>query len=73
MRARRSLVLAGLLLLASGCASRVVPRPYTEQELQDRCHRRGGWWHADELVGGYCEFQSPGMIRLPVERPAAVV
>jgi len=23
---------------------------------------RGGWWHRDDLMGGFCEFQAPGFL-----------
>lgn len=59
-RIARALALALSIALASGCAS--IPPTYTQQELEQRCVRAGGWWRPDQLIGGLCEFQSPGMI-----------
>jgi hypothetical protein len=53
-------VLTVALLL--GCRAAALPHAYTEQELAQECLRHGGWWHEDELRGGFCEYQSPGMI-----------
>jgi hypothetical protein len=53
--------LACLLLLAlAGCGA-PIERSYTEEELEVKCVMRGGWWHRDGLMGGFCEFQSPGL------------
>lgn len=60
-------VIAALALLGAslaGCAAGAIQRPYSEQELRERCERQGGWWHPDELMGGFCEYQSPGMVLL---------
>ncbi len=46
-----------LLLLASGCAA--MPMGDTERELQVRCERSGGRWHAYIGREGYCEYRSP--------------
>jgi hypothetical protein len=27
----------------------------SHQELKTICERRGGWWHDDDLMGGFCE------------------
>jgi hypothetical protein len=32
-----------------------IPPTYTQQELKVICERRGGWWHDDDLMGGFCE------------------
>jgi hypothetical protein len=50
----------GMVLLACGCA--VAPQGYSERDLQVRCEKNGGRWHAALAREGYCEFQSPGMI-----------
>jgi hypothetical protein len=56
-------VLAVLLLLAplgAGCAGVVIPPTYTDGELALRCQLDGGWWRPNDLMGGYCEFESGG-------------
>ena len=53
----------GLLLvvvLAGGGAA--IERTYTEEELGGICVLRVGWWHRDDLMGGFCEFQAPGFL-----------
>ena len=50
-----------LLLALVGCGG-PIERPYTEKELEAKCVMRGGWWHSDDLVGGFCEFQAPGFL-----------
>jgi len=69
----RALSLVVALLGLAGCAGGVVPKPYTEQELRDRCERQGGWWHVNDLVGGFCEFQSPGMVGPGLEHSGRLV
>ncbi len=49
------------LALVAGCAGLGAPAP-SDDEVQQRCVRAGGWWRADDLMGGFCEFQSPGFI-----------
>ncbi len=56
---RRSVCL--LLLALVGCGG-PIERPYTEPELEAKCVMRGGWWHRDDLIGGFCEFQAPGFL-----------
>src|SRR5215470_10933387 len=41
--------------LLVGCSSVSIPPTYTEDELKVICERHNGWWHPDELVGGFCE------------------
>jgi hypothetical protein len=53
----RAFALAVMLGLASGCAGAV---PLTQADLAQRCQQTGGWWHPDDLMGGYCEYQSGG-------------
>ncbi len=50
-----------LVLALAGCGP-AIERPYTEEELELRCAMRGGWWHRDDLMGGFCEFQAPGFL-----------
>ncbi len=56
------LVLGVLIVFLVGCGGASIPPLYTQEELKQECERRGGWWHADQLMGGFCEFQSPGFI-----------
>ena len=53
----------GLLLevALAGCGA-AIERTYTEEELGGICVMRGGWWHRDDLMGGFCEFQAPGFL-----------
>jgi hypothetical protein len=38
------------------CSSMPVPPTYTQEELAAICERQGrGWWHSDNLTGGFCE------------------
>jgi len=55
------LALSIALALAAGCAGAGAPT-HSDDELQQRCARAGGWWRADDLMGGFCEFESPGFI-----------
>jgi hypothetical protein len=58
----RGLVRLGIaiaLAITAGCAGAVAPT-YSQEELQQHCVRDGGWWRSDALLGGYCEFESPG-------------
>jgi hypothetical protein len=50
-----------LVLALAGCGP-AIERPYTEEELELTCAMRGGWWHRDDLMGGFCEFQAPGFL-----------
>lgn len=46
------LALAGLL---AGCGS--APRTtYALAAAEASCESRGGWWRADVLIGGYCDY-----------------
>jgi hypothetical protein len=62
------LALAGLLLAVTlvGCGAVEIERVGTpavgEEARAQRCARQGGWWQRDDLMGGFCEFQSPGML-----------
>ena len=51
-----------LAVLLAGCGSVAFGPAYSEEELAQTCVRRGGWWHPDELRGGFCEFEAPGFI-----------
>ena len=44
--------------MVAGCSSAPIPPPYTQAELKAMCERRGGWWHDDRLMGGFCEYQA---------------
>jgi hypothetical protein len=50
-----------LVLALAGCGP-AIERTYTEEELGATCVMRGGWWHRDDLRGGFCEFQAPGFL-----------
>src|SRR5262245_40350289 len=50
-------LLAGLAIVGAGCGSAPIGPTYTEQELKTICERQRGWWHADDLMGGYCEYR----------------
>jgi hypothetical protein len=54
---------AGLLLALAlaGCGSVPLGPAYTEDELAGICVRHGGWWHPDELRGGFCELETSGL------------
>lgn len=54
---RIPLVLVGISLATlAGCATQAITPTYTQDELRDQCERQGsGWWHPDDLMGGYCE------------------
>lgn len=56
--------IVGLLLAVAlaGCSTTRIEPTYTQEELAQKCAMHGGWWHPDDLMGGFCEFQSPGMI-----------
>jgi hypothetical protein len=54
--ARTLLYLGTALTVLSGCAATPIPPTYTQEELKAQCERQGsGWWHPDDLTGGYCE------------------
>ena len=50
-----------LVLTLAGCGP-AIERTYTEEELELTCAMRGGWWHRDDLMGRFCEFQAPGFL-----------
>jgi hypothetical protein len=52
------LALALGIALASGCSSVPIPPTYTQEELQQICERKGGWWRPDDLIGGFCETET---------------
>lgn len=55
--ARAALVVVVVFVVA-GCSSLPIPPTYTQDELKAICERHGGWWHPDDLMGGYCEYDS---------------
>ncbi len=50
------------MVFLCGCAGAAGQRVYSEPELSQRCERTGGWWHPDDRMGGFCEYQAPGLI-----------
>jgi hypothetical protein len=52
------LVLGTVAAVAPGCSRVPIQPPYTEQELAQECERRHARWHADALMGGFCEYDS---------------
>ena len=49
-------LLAGSFAVLSGCSTIPIAPTYTQDELKAQCERQGsGWWHPDDLTGGYCE------------------
>jgi hypothetical protein len=58
MRIRTALVIAALAL--AGCSSVPIEKPYSEEQLKQRCELTGGWWRPDQLIGGFCEYEAPG-------------
>ena len=52
------LILGVLVVGAPGCSRVPIEPPYTEQELAQECERRHARWHADTLMGGFCEYDS---------------
>ena len=60
-------ILTGVLLgaavcgMVAGCSSVPFPPTYTQAELRAICERHGGWWHDDDLMGGFCEYQSAAL------------
>jgi hypothetical protein len=59
MTSRPAVVLLAATIL-TGCSSVPIPPTYTQDELRTICERHGGWWHPDDLVGGFCEYQQGG-------------
>jgi hypothetical protein len=53
----RGALLAVALGLAVGCAGPVAS---VDGNWLQRCEQSGGWWHPNELFGGYCEYQGTG-------------
>ena len=52
-------VLLGTLPLTA-CSGVPVPPAYTQEELEARCVRTGGWWKESReysLVSGHCEYR----------------
>lgn len=55
-RAAVTTALLGSALALAGCSSMPIPPTYTQEELKAICERQGsGWWHPDNLTGGFCE------------------
>jgi hypothetical protein len=68
-RARRilftALIIGGAGATAVACSTVPIPPTYTQAELKAICERRGGWWHDDDLMGGFCEYQSAMLQQAP--------
>ena len=47
--------LAVLIALPLGCGRAKIPPTYTDQDLKERCERRGDRFITDDLRGGSCE------------------
>ena len=60
MSLRMRLIVAGLALALAGCSSVPIEKAFGEEQLKQRCELTGGWWHPDQLMGGFCEYQAPG-------------
>jgi hypothetical protein len=59
-RVVRRILASALFAVAAGgtfaaCSTVPIPPTYTQEELKAICERRGGWWHDDALMGGFCE------------------
>jgi uncharacterized protein YceK len=57
MLTSRVLLLVIAVTILAGCSSVPIPPTYTQDELKAICERHGGWWHPDDLGGGYCEHR----------------
>lgn len=57
---RTACLSAGLAAFLVSCSTTTTPIPptYTQDELKAICERQHGWWHPDDLLGGYCEYDS---------------
>jgi hypothetical protein len=55
----RAALVAVAMTIFIGCSSVPIPPTYTQEELGAECERHRGWWRADDLVGGYCDFRGP--------------
>ncbi len=51
-------LLSGALIISAGCSGRPIAPTYTQEELKVKCERQRGWWHRDDLLGGYCEYRT---------------
>ena len=52
---RAAIALSSLVAL-TGCSMTPIPPTYTQDELKVICERNHGWWHPDDLMGGYCQY-----------------
>ena len=53
-----ALLLIGAVTFQAGCSSTPIAPTYSQDELKVACERRGGMWHRDDLMGGFCEFRA---------------
>lgn len=60
MNLRMRLIVAAVALALAGCSSVPIEKAFGEEQLKQRCELTGGWWHPDQLMGGFCEYQAPG-------------
>jgi hypothetical protein len=51
-----AVALGGTCAVLAGCSSLPAPPAYSQEELRAICQRRGGAWHPDDLLPGYCEY-----------------
>ncbi len=58
----RAALVAVTVIILAGCSSVPIPPTYTQDELKAICLRHGGSWHPDDLMGGFCEYQSDGFL-----------
>lgn len=44
--------------LVACATSTPIPPTYTQEELRAACERHGAWWRPNDLLGGFCEYDS---------------
>jgi hypothetical protein len=57
-RAAALLVITAVIVQA-GCSRAAIAPTYSQEELRVECERHRGVWHADDLMGGFCEYRGP--------------
>ena len=50
-------VLTTALAVEAGCTTSIAPT-YSQDEMRATCERTRGVWHADALMGGFCEYRA---------------
>jgi hypothetical protein len=53
-----ALLLIGAVIVHAGCSRAPFGPTYSQDELKVDCERHHGVWHADELMGGFCEYRT---------------